>query len=70
MKASVNFDWRKKDDPDQPAELVIHAALKAAGYTVERAFVQGSWDEDKPRIPGNDHQSSLFLPSLCGKFLR
>ena len=52
MKASVNFDWRKKDEPDQPAELVVHAALKAAGYTVGHVFVQGSWDEDKPRIPG------------------
>ena len=52
MKASVNFEWRKKDEPDQPAELVVHAALKAAGYTVERVFVQGAWDEYKPRIPG------------------
>ena len=52
MKAQVNFEWRKKDEPDTPAEFYIRTALKAAGYTVDRAFVQGSWDEDKPRFPG------------------
>ena len=52
MRANVNFEWRKKEEPDQPAEFYIRTALKSAGYTVERAFVQGSWDEDKPRIPG------------------
>ena len=52
MRANVNFEWRKKEEPDQPAEFYIRTALKAAGYTVERVFVQGAWDEDKPRIPG------------------
>ena len=52
MRANVNFEWRKKDEPDQPAEFYIRTALKAAGYTVGHVAVQGVWDEDKPRIPG------------------
>ena len=52
MKASVNFEWRKKDEPDQPAEFYIRTALRAAGYTVGHVAVQGAWDEDKPKIAG------------------
>ena len=52
MKASLNFEWRKKDEPDQPAEFYIRTALKAAGYTVGHIAVQGVWDEDKPQFPG------------------
>jgi len=52
MKATLNFEWRKKDEPEQSAEFVIQDALKKAGYRVERVFVYGAWDEDKPRIPG------------------
>ena len=52
MKAQVNFEWRKKDEPDQPAEFVIQDALKKAGYHVGRALVYGAWNEDKPKIPG------------------
>ena len=52
MKAQVNFEWRKKDEPDTPAEFYIRTALKAAGYTVGHVAVQGVWDEDKPKIPG------------------
>ena len=52
MKASFNFEWRKKDEPDQLAEFVIQDALKKAGYHVDRVFVYGVWDEDKPKFPG------------------
>ena len=52
MKASVNFEWRKKEEPGTAAEFYIRTALKAAGYTVGHIAVQGVWDEDKPRIPG------------------
>ena len=52
MIATVNFEWRKKDEPDQPAEFYIRTALKAAGYTVSHIAVQGIWDEDKPQFPG------------------
>ena len=52
MKASLNFEWRKKDEPDQPAEFYIRTALKAAGYTVGHIATQGIWDEDKPQFPG------------------
>ena len=52
MIARVNFEWRKKDEPDTSAEFYIRTALKAAGYHVGRVFVQGVWDEDKPKIPG------------------
>ena len=52
MKAQVKFEWRKKDEPEQLAELVIRDALKKAGYTVGHIATQGVWDEDKPRIPG------------------
>ena len=52
MKATLNFEWRKKDEPEQSAEFVIQDALKKAGYHVDRVFVYGAWDEDKPRIPG------------------
>jgi hypothetical protein len=50
MKASVNFEWRKKDEPDLSAEFVIRTALKAAGYTVGHIATQGVWDEDKPKF--------------------
>ena len=52
MRTNVNFEWRKKDEPDLSAEFVIRTALKAAGYTVGHIAVQGVWDEDKPKIPG------------------
>ncbi len=52
MKASVNFEWRKKKEPDTSAEFYIRTALKAAGYTVSHIAVQGIWDEDKPQFPG------------------
>ena len=52
MIATVNFEWRKKEEPDTSAEFYIRTALKAAGYHVGRVFVQGVWDEDKPKIPG------------------
>ena len=52
MKAQVNFEWRKKDEPDLSAELIIKDALKKAGYYTGRVFVQGVWDEDKPKFPG------------------
>ena len=53
MKLSVNFDWRKKDEPEAHPERFIVDALREHGYTVANSvFVQGSWDEDKPRFPG------------------
>jgi hypothetical protein len=53
MKLSVNFDWRKKDEPEAHPERFIVDALREHGYTVaDSVFVQGSWDEDKPRFPG------------------
>ena len=52
MISRVEFQWRKKDEPDQSAEFVIRDALKKAGYTVGHIAVQGAWDEDKPRFPG------------------
>jgi len=52
MRASFNFEWRKKDEPEQSAEFVIQDALKKAGYHVDRVFVYGVWDEDKPKFPG------------------
>ena len=53
MRANLNFEWRKKDEPDLSAEFVIRTALKAAGYkeygwTMGHIAVQGVWDEDKP----------------------
>ena len=33
-------------------ECVVREALKKAGYTVSDTFVQGTWDEDKPKFPG------------------
>ena len=52
MKAIVNFDWRKGEEPDTPAEFYIRTGLKAAGYTVTHVAVQGAWDEDKPQFAG------------------
>ena len=52
MISRIEFQWRKKDEPDQLAELVIRDALKKAGYTVGHIAVQGVWDEDKPRFLG------------------
>ena len=52
MKASFNFEWRKKDEPEQLAEFVIQDALKKTGYHVGRVLVYGVWDEDKPKFPG------------------
>ena len=52
MIATVNFEWRNKDEPDTSAEFYIRTALKAAGYTVGHIATQGIWDEDKPKIPG------------------
>ena len=52
MRANLNFEWRKKDEPDLSAEVVIRTALKSAGYTVGHLAVQGVWDEDNPKIPG------------------
>jgi hypothetical protein len=55
MKLTVNFDWRKLQEPmtqEEIPECVVRDALKKAGYTVSDTFVQGTWDEDKPRIPG------------------
>ncbi len=51
IRANLNFEWRKKDEPDLSAEFVIRTALKAAGYTVGQIAVQGVWDEDKPAQP-------------------
>ena len=51
MRANLNFEWRKKDEPDLSAEFVIRTALKSAGYTVGHIAVQGVWDEDKPAQP-------------------
>ena len=54
MKISINLDWRKLAEPEyeQDAEVVVREALKKAGYTVTKVFVQGAWNEDKPNIPG------------------
>ena len=52
MISRVFYEWRKKDEPNLPAEFVIRTALKAAGYTVGHIATQGIWDEDKPKIPG------------------
>ena len=50
MISRVFYEWRKKDEPDQPAEFYIRTALKAAGYTVGHITTQGIWDEDKPKF--------------------
>jgi hypothetical protein len=50
MKLKVNFEWRRKDEPDLDPEFLVRTALKAAGYTVGHIEVQGVWDEDKPAI--------------------
>ena len=50
MKLKVNFEWRRKDEPDLDAEFLVKTALKAAGYTVGHIQIQGVWDEDKPVI--------------------
>jgi hypothetical protein len=50
MKLKVNFEWRKKNEPDLDPEFLVRTALKAAGYTVGHVAVQGVWDEDKPVI--------------------
>ena len=52
MKSTVTFEWRKKEEPNTPAEFYIRTGLKAAGYTVTHVAVQGAWDEDKPKIAG------------------
>ena len=51
MKLKVNFEWRKKDEPELDPEFLVRTALKAAGYTVGHISVQGAWDEDKPAMP-------------------
>ena len=51
MKLRVNFEWRKKDEPDLGPEFLVRTALKAAGDTVGHVAVQGVWDEDKPARP-------------------
>ncbi len=50
MKLKVNFEWRRKEEPDLDPEFLVRTALKAAGYTVGHVAVQGVWDEDKPAI--------------------
>ena len=55
MKLTVNFDWRKLQEPmtqEEIPECVVREALKKAGYTVGHIAVQGVWDEDKPKFPG------------------
>ena len=51
MKLRVNFEWRKKDEPELDPEFLVRTALKASGYTVGHISVQGAWDEDKPAMP-------------------
>jgi len=48
MKLKINFEWRKKKEPDLNPEFLVKTALKAAGYTVGHIQIQGVWDEDKP----------------------
>ena len=48
MKLKINFEWRKKNEPDLDPEFLVKTALKAAGYTVGHIQIQGVWDEDKP----------------------
>jgi len=52
MIAKVYFEWRKKDEPEVPVEVVVRDALQKAGYTVTTVAVQGEWDEDKPKYSG------------------
>ena len=60
MKAQLNLQWRKKDEPEtiQEPEYVIRKALDAAGYYVGHIAVQGVWDEDKPIQPGGKWDAS------------
>jgi len=60
MKAQLNLQWRKKDEPEkiQEPEYVIRKALDAAGYYVGHITVQGVWDEDKPIQPGGKWDAS------------
>ena len=52
MIAKVYFEWRKKNEPEVPVEVVVRDALQKAGYTVTTLQVQGEWDEDKPKYSG------------------
>jgi len=51
MKVTVNTEWRRMEEPDSTLEFIISTALKAHGFTPGAVHVQGSWDEDKPKIP-------------------
>ena len=49
MKLKVNFEWRKKDEPELDPEFLVRTALKAAGYNVGHIEVQGVWTKTNPR---------------------
>ena len=61
MKASINLEWRNKNEPEptQDIEWVIRSALKKAGRTVGYVFVQGDTLEDKTKIPFSDNLERL-----------
>ena len=44
MISRVFYEWRKKDEPDQPAEFYIRTALKAAAANLrnDREVVQAA----------------------------
>ena len=67
MKLKVNFEWRKKDEPDLSPEFVVRTALKAAGYTVGHVAVQGVWDEDKPARPQGPWDGSRLPHEMVAK---
>ena len=51
MKLTIEFEWRKKDDPEHWApEVIVAQALQQAGYTTGPSFVQGDHFEDKAEI--------------------
>ncbi len=68
MKLKVNFEWRKKDEPDLSPEFVVRTALKAAGYHVGHIAVQGVWDEDKPAKPHGPWDEDRLPHELVAKW--
>ena len=54
MKVTIDIEWRKTEEPENALEYLLRDVLVKEGYRVGRVFVQGVWDEDKPKIAFSD----------------
>ena len=57
MKLTIQFEWRKHEEPEHwSPDVIVANALKEAGYVTGPSSVQGDHFEDKPVIPFTDKE--------------